>query len=197
MIRHPHSGGDQPKSEKMSNIAGIDPGIEGAYAILDPSGNVVIAGKLHVFQAGTKQLVDARKLWRDLRDYGVVHTIIENVATRPHQGVVSSGNFMKAVGAIYGAAQINGSMSWVTPQSWKRHFDLLGTDKEASRTKALATWPDQEVFFTPKRLFLTKRAAQDAAEAALIARWYHETGGKTVRQLAALARARERGLISL
>ena len=168
----------------MSNIAGIDPGLNGAVAILNADGQVIHAEPLRTIEHGKGQLVDARHLADVLRTHAVVHSVIENVATRPGQGIVSNGQFMRATGTVYGVAALQGSTGWVTPPVWKRFHDLLGKSKEDSRKLALSLFdPTSAVFFTPRRKHLTKRAAQDMADAALIARWYTKTGGRTVSQL--------------
>lgn len=167
----------------MHNICGIDPGLSGGVAILDANGNPLYAAPLKTIEHGKRPLVAARDLKQTLERWSVVHTTIENVATRPGQGGASQGAFMRAIGTVYGVADIQGAVTWVTPTQWKRFHDLLKKDKEASRAAALKLWPDHAHLFTPKRLALTKKQAQDVAEAALIARWYFETRGKKVRKL--------------
>lgn len=167
----------------MSYIAGIDPGLSGAVAVLDPGGQIVVTSLLRTEPHGKRELIHVRNLNQLLVGQQPIHSVIENVATRPGQGIASSGQFMCAVGAIYATATLSGSVSWVTPQVWKKHFGLLKTTKEESRLRALSIWPDKSECFTPKRGHLKKKQAQDAAEAALIARWYWETGGKRVRDL--------------
>ena len=167
----------------MTNLCGIDPGIEGAYAILAPDGKILAAGRLPTIAHGKRPLIHARGLKAELARWSVVHTTIENVATRPGQGGASQGAFLRAIGTIYGVADLQGAVTWVTPVQWKRFHGLLKTDKEASRAVALKLWPEQVDQFTPRRLHLTKKQAQDVAEAALIARWYVETRGKKVAKL--------------
>src|SRR5690349_11512082 len=160
------------RDKAMNNIAGIDPGLSGALVVLNPAGQIVVTSLLRTEPHGKRQLVDPKHLNQLLASHGVIHTAIENVATRPGQGIASSGQFMCAVGTIYAVAALHGSVSWVTPQLWKKHFGLIGMPKEASRQRAITAWQYDTVRFTPKRNHLTKKQAQDTAEAALIARWY-------------------------
>jgi hypothetical protein len=173
----------------MTHIAAIDPGLSGAVAIIHAdTGELVHAEQLKTVPLGSGELVDAVALARVLRDYNVVHTVIENVHTRPGQGIASNGTFMCAKGVVYGVAAVHGSVSWVVPSVWKRHHNLIGQDKEASRTYALTVFGEPATrFFVPKRKVLTLRQARDLADASLIAKWYVQTGGKTITQLKKIA----------
>lgn len=155
-------------------LCAIDPGLQGAAAFFD-RGRLVDAIVLPTKTKGSKQIIDGAMLGRALTSHNIVHTVIEDVFTMPGQGIASSGSFMEAKGVCYGVAEVIGSTSFVTPAVWKRGLGLIGKDKEASRNKAIELYPDKADLFTPKRLFLTKRQAQDQAEAALIGKWYLDT----------------------
>ena len=156
----------------MSNIAGFDPGLNnGAVAILSHETRQIAAMyDIPTLTDRKKKLIDARQLVNILRAHDVRFVAIEDVATRPGQGIVSSGNFMKAVGAIYGvAAALEIPYAWVAPASWKRHFNLLGSQKEASRTRAIELFPDAQPYLTPKRGSVNKEQTIGRADALLIA----------------------------
>ena len=70
--------------------------------------------------------------------------------------------------ATLGALKV--PMILVTPQKWKRHFRLIGSDKEASRTMALRLFPACAEHFQRKK-------DHGRAEAALLARYGAETFG--------------------
>jgi hypothetical protein len=154
-------------------IASIDPGLNGAYAILSLTGELIELGRLETIPLGRgkRRLINATHLHDKLVKNATAHTVIENVATRPGQGIASSGNFMMATGTIFGVAAPLGSVSWVAPQTWKRHHGLLGQEKEASRQLAISK-------FGPE-LFKLKKDT-DKAEAVLIGVWYVETAGKAL-----------------
>ena len=81
----------------------------------------------------------------------------------PKQGIASSGKFMRAAGAIEATAALTGSpMILVTPQRWKRHHGLIGTEKKASLELARQRWPDAP-------LKLVKHHGR--ADALLMAQW--------------------------
>lgn len=174
-------------------IAGIDPGLSGAFAVLDQHGMPVSTGVLRTIEYKKRKLVDAVHLHTALLPFPGL-TVIEDVSVRPGQGVTSSGNFMKATGTVFGVASIHGNVVWITPLQWKKFWNLLTQSKDASRTKAIEVFGKKsEHLFTPKRKHLTKRQAQDTAEAALIARWYVETRGKKVSGL--LVGGKQTGLV--
>lgn len=160
----------------MKPIVGIDPGLSGGYAIMSLEGLLIEIGRLEnvPLGKGKRKLVDANHLHSKLKAHETSHSVIEDVATRPGQGVVSSGNFMKAVGVCYGVASVVGGVTWVPPQTWKRHFGLLKQPKEASRQLAIKK-------FGPAHFKFKKDV--DKAEAALIALWYVETRGKKLASL--------------
>ena len=155
----------------MSNIAGFDPGLNyGAVAILNhDTHHVVTLLDLPTLTDRKKKLLDARQIVNILKDYNVRFVAIEDVATRPGQGIVSSGNFMKAVGAIYGVAAALGiPFAWVPPAAWKRHFGQLGSQKDASRTRAIELFPGAQPYLTTKRGVVNKEQAIGRADALLI-----------------------------
>jgi Holliday junction resolvasome RuvABC endonuclease subunit len=117
---------------------GIDPGsASGAWGAVDDTGAFVGCGDLPV--------KDGRILALELRDILLApeHIAIEDVHTMPGQGIASSGKFMRAAGAIEAVAALTGAqVTLVRPQVWKKHHDLIGTEKVASLELARALWPD-------------------------------------------------------
>ena len=60
----------------------------------------------------------------------------------PGQGVTSMFNFGQSFGVLKGvfsAMQI--PMDFVTPVKWKKFFNLINTNKDSSRTKAIEIFP--------------------------------------------------------
>lgn len=160
-------------------LCGIDPGsTKGGLAFVDATGALVHADGIPMQRHGNgkRTIVAARTVGQLLAQHGSKRTIIEDVWTRPREGVTSGGNFMKALGTLYGAAEQTTDVIWVTPQKWKKHFGLIGEDKEKSRALAIELWPDKA------RLFKFKKDT-DKAEAALIARWYFDTHTRVVQEL--------------
>jgi len=155
-------------------VIGIDPGLNGAIAVLQDNKvkeifdvPVMPEGKKNKRQLNSAQLV---KLLKDIiSDSKEVVVIVENVSAMPGQGVTSMFNFGQTFGAIKGiCAALGLPIFFVRPAKWKKHFDLINSSKDASRTKAIEMYPslsDQ----------LSKKKDVNKSDAILIARFYSET----------------------
>ena len=151
----------------MSVILGIDPGAtSGAIAI-------VVDGQLLdvVDMPCADGIIAASLLAIELREAALAglddrpDVIIERVHAMPKQGVTSMFKFGRSLGVIEGVvATLGWPVEWVTPQMWKRHYGLIGKDKDAARLLALETWPEHAETFRRKK-------DVGRADAALIARW--------------------------
>ena len=110
------------------------------------------------------------KLLKDsFQDEANTVVVVEQVNAMPGQGVTSMFNFGQTFGAIKGiCAALNLPIFFVRPAKWKKHFDLINSSKDASRTKAIEMYPsisDQ----------LSKKKDVNKSDAILIARFYSET----------------------
>tara|TARA_B100001996_G_C18502930_1_gene532186 strand:- start:220 stop:714 length:495 start_codon:yes stop_codon:yes gene_type:complete len=155
-------------------IIGIDPGLNGAIAVLQNNKVIQIHdipvmtdGKKNKRQLNSAQLV---KLLKDnFHDEADTVVVVEQVNAMPGQGVTSMFNFGQTFGAIKGiCAALNLPIFFVRPAKWKKHFDLINSSKDASRTKAIEMYPsisDQ----------LSKKKDVNKSDAILIARFYSET----------------------
>jgi crossover junction endodeoxyribonuclease RuvC len=141
-------------------IFGFDPGTCGAGGIYHPS----IPDKIGVEDmplAGRD--VDGAALARIIRRYAPDLAVIEQVSSRPGQGVASTFRFGRAYGTLIGViTALEVPCLFVTPQKWKRHFNL-SSDKEEARAMAIRLWPSSTHF--------ERKKDHNRAEAALIARW--------------------------
>lgn len=152
-------------------ILGIDVGISGAVALLDggklvevhdmPTVTKTVGGK-------KKKRIDARALYQILQFEKLEHAFVEIVTARPGQGVSSMFAFGQASGIAEAIAWVmTPDVTGVRPNTWKKHFDLIGRDKGASRALASQIWPDMSDKF--------KRVKDDGrAEAALIGLWGYQ-----------------------
>ena len=90
----------------------------------------------------------------------------------PGQGVTSMFNFGQTFGAIKGiSAALQLPIYFVRPSKWKKHFELINSSKDASRTKAIEMYPTMAKN-------LSKKKDVNKSDAILIARFYSETGFK-------------------
>ena len=71
-----------------------------------------------------------------------VAVIVEQVNAMPGQGVTSMFNFGQTFGAIKGVCAALGlPIFFVRPSKWKKHFELINSSKDASRTKVIEMYP--------------------------------------------------------
>lgn len=146
-------------------IVGIDPGCSGALVALDSSGAVQAHLQMPVAKQGQKNRVNGAAVAAWLRGLGAVrHAYLEQVGAMPGQGVSSMWTFGHAVGVVEGILQGLGiPYTLVTPVAWKKGAGLIGTDKDAARSRAIQLYPQL-------RALDTKVRGQALADAILIAR---------------------------
>jgi len=95
--------------------------------------------------------------------------VVEQVNAMPGQGVTSMFNFGQSFGAIKGVcAALNLPIYFVRPSKWKKHFELINSAKDASRTKVIEMYPSLSNQ-------LTRKKDVNKTDAILIARYYVET----------------------
>ena len=155
-------------------IIGIDPGLSGAIAILEDNKvlsifdmPVMAEGKKNKRQLNSAQLVDIIK--ENIKINDDIAVVVEQVNAMPGQGVTSMFNFGQTFGAIKGVcAALKLPIFFVRPSKWKKHFDLLNSSKDSSRTKVIEMYPSLSNQ-------LTKKKDANKSDAILIARFYSET----------------------
>jgi hypothetical protein len=105
---------------------------------------------------------------RDLLDCPpglAVNATIEDAHARPREGVTASFNSGRSFGIVLGTVSALGfAYNLVSPQKWKREFDLIGADKDAS------TWLAKKLFPGAAE-FMTKKSHHGRAEALLLAEY--------------------------
>jgi len=95
--------------------------------------------------------------------------VVEQVNAMPGQGVTSMFNFGQTFGAIKGiCAALGLPIFFVRPAKWKKHFELINSSKDSSRTKAIEMYPSISEQ-------LSKKKDVNKSDAILIARYYCET----------------------
>ena len=144
----------------------IDPGaVSGAYALFF-AGKPVKVGDLPVADGQ----LDGAELGRMVAGMEPEAVVVERVASMPKQGVASTFKFGMAVGIIHGvvlAHQV--PLHLETPGTWKRHFRLTGTDKDAARALAIR--------LHPSLVGLARKKDQGRADALLMGTYFLEREG--------------------
>ena len=98
--------------------------------------------------------------------------VVEQVNAMPGQGVTSMFNFGQTFGVIKGiCAALKIPIYFVRPSKWKKHFDLIRSSKDASRTKVIEMYPSLSNL-------LSKKKDVNKSDAILIAKFFNETGFK-------------------
>ena len=155
-------------------IIGIDPGLSGGIAVLDNNKvldlfdmPVMADGKKNKKQLNSALL--AKLIKESTSNTSESAVIVEQVNAMPGQGVTSMFNFGQTFGAIKGiCATLELPIFFVRPSKWKKHFELINSSKDASRTKAIEMYPH----LAEK---LSKKKDVNKSDAILIARFYCET----------------------
>ena len=154
-------------------IIGIDPGVNGAISVLDKRKvkNVfeiptMIEGKKNKRQINGAQL--SKIIQSQIVDNKDIFIVVEQVNAMPGQGVTSMFNFGQSFGVIKGiCAALNLPIYFVRPNAWKKYFNLLKTNKDASRTKATEIYPEISNM-------ISKKKDSNKADAILIARYFND-----------------------
>ena len=157
-------------------IIGIDPGISGSICFLQ-DGKIVDVVEMPTMTEGkkNKKQVNGSQIYNEISerikkiDKKDIKVVIEQVSAMPGQGVTSMFNFGQSFGILKGiCSAMQLPMYFVRPTKWKKYFNLINSEKDASRTKAIEIFP----YFSSK---LSKKKDSNKADAILIASFYYET----------------------
>jgi crossover junction endodeoxyribonuclease RuvC len=127
-------------------VAGIDPGLSGALALLDaPSGAVLDVADMPTLALSrggkNKRELDAHALARLIGDRRPDHAVVELVGTMPGQGVSSVFAFGRAYGILLGVLAARGvPYTLVAPVAWKRALGVPAA-KDGARARASQLMP--------------------------------------------------------
>ena len=157
-------------------IISIDPGISGAICFFE-NGSVVDVIDMPSMADGkkNKKQVNGSQIYNEINlkikniDKKKIVVVIEQVSAMPGQGVTSMFNFGQTFGAIKGlCAALGLPIFFVRPSKWKKHFELINSSKDASRTKVIEMYPKLSGQ-------LSKKKDVNKSDAILIACFYNQT----------------------
>ena len=157
-------------------IIGIDPGISGSICFLQ-DGKIVDVVEMPTMTEGkkNKKQVNGSQIVNEISekikelDKREIKVIIEQVSAMPGQGVTSMFNFGQSFGILKGiCSSMQLPMYFVRPAKWKKYFNLINSEKDASRTRAIEIFP----YFSNQ---LSRKKDSNKADAILIASFYYET----------------------
>ena len=160
-------------------IIGIDPGISGSICFFE-DGKILEVIEMPVMTEGkkNKKQVNGAQIYNEFlkrinkKKDDEVRVVIEQVSAMPGQGVTSMFNFGQSFGILKGiCSAMQLPMFFVRPAKWKKYFNLINSQKDASRTRAIEIFP----YFSTQ---LSKKKDSNKADAILIASFYYETHQK-------------------
>tara|TARA_A100001015_G_scaffold28069_1_gene31188 strand:+ start:838 stop:1329 length:492 start_codon:yes stop_codon:yes gene_type:complete len=159
-------------------IIGIDPGISGSICFFE-DGKILEVIEMPVMTEGkkNKKQVNCAQIYNEfLKRINIKDSenrvVIEQVSAMPGQGVTSMFNFGQSFGILKGiCSAMQLPMFFVRPAKWKKYFNLINSQKDASRTRAIEIFP----YFSKH---LSKKKDSNKADAILIASFYYETHQK-------------------
>ncbi len=159
-------------------IIGIDPGISGSICFFE-DGKIIEVIEMPVMTEGkkNKKQVNGAQIYNEFlkrinNKDDDIRVVIEQVSAMPGQGVTSMFNFGQSFGILKGiCSAMQLPMFFVRPAKWKKYFNLINSQKDASRTRAIEIFP----YFSTQ---LSKKKDSNKADAILIASFYHETHQK-------------------
>jgi crossover junction endodeoxyribonuclease RuvC len=116
------------------NIFAVDPGLNGAAAVLDSAGRIVDCFDLPTIGKGTQRRVDAANLADLIRAHApYTFAMVELVNSWPKQGVASTFRFGASYGTMLGViGALAIPVRHVSPPKWKKALGL-NSDAETSR----------------------------------------------------------------
>ena len=157
-------------------IIGIDPGISGSICFLEDGiikdvieMPTMIEGKKNKKQVNGSQIFNEISLRIKTYEKKNIKVVVEQVSAMPGQGVTSMFNFGQSFGILKGiCSAMQLPIYFVRPAKWKKYFNLINSEKDASRTRAIEIFP----YFSSN---LSKKKDSNKSDAILIASYFHET----------------------
>ena len=157
-------------------IVGIDPGISGALCFFS-NGNVIDVIDMPTMAEGkkNKKQVNGRQIFNEILNIKntfaghKINVVVEQVSAMPGQGVTSMFNFGQSFGVIKGiCSAMELPIFYVRPAKWKKYFNLINAEKDASRTKVIEMFPK----ISQK---LSRKKDNNKADAILFAKYFENT----------------------
>ena len=157
-------------------IIAIDPGISGSICFFE-EGKIIDVIEMPTMIDGkkNKKQVNGAQIYNEISDRIFtkkkenIRVVIEQVSAMPGQGVTSMFNFGQSFGILKGiCSAMQLPLYFVRPAKWKKHYNLINSQKDASRTRAIEIFP----YFSSQ---LSKKKDSNKADAILIASFYYET----------------------
>ena len=157
-------------------IIGIDQGLSGSICFFE-DGKILDVVEMPTMTEGkkNKKQVNGSQIYNEILkrtsnlDKSDIKVVIEQVSAMPGQGVTSMFNFGQSYGILKGiCSAMQLPVYFVRPAKWKKYFNLINSEKDASRTRAIEIFP----YFSSQ---LSKKKDSNKADAILISSFFYET----------------------
>ena len=154
-------------------IIGIDPGITGAICFFEDGElkdvidmPTMASGNKNKKQLNGSQIFNEISLRIQNHKSKNINVVVEQVSAMPGQGVTSMFNFGQSFGVLKGVcAAMQLPIFFVRPAKWKKYFDLINSQKDSSRVKAIEMYPKFSSL-------LSRKKDANKADAILIAKYH-------------------------
>jgi crossover junction endodeoxyribonuclease RuvC len=154
-------------------LIGIDPGAKGAVALFVADGRFEQVQDMPTVKSKGRPRVDAAAFAAMVRKLMPSGAVVEQVASRPGQGVASMFTFGRACGIVDGVlAALQIPVTYVTASQWKGAL-RVPADKDGARARASQLIPQGAECWP-------KAANEGRAEATLIGLYGVRIDGKEV-----------------
>ena len=157
-------------------IIGIDPGISGSICFFE-NGVILDVLEMPTMTDGkkNKKQVNGSQIFNEISkrtqkiDNKNIKVVIEQVSAMPGQGVTSMFNFGQSFGILKGICSgMQLPVFFVRPAKWKKYYNLINSEKDASRTRAIEIFP----YYSSH---LSRKKDSNKADAILISSFFFET----------------------
>jgi crossover junction endodeoxyribonuclease RuvC len=164
------------RAESVLRITiGVDPGISGALVVLADGEPVQFIDMPTYARASGGNEVDPFRMSAIVRGIVQQHSgafisaALEPPSTRPGESPTRGQRSGESYGIVKGVLGAHG-IRWceVRPQTWKKYFGLIGTEKDDARLYAIKRHP-------AAMSCMARKKDNGRADALLIARWAWET----------------------
>ncbi|MBG0795905.1 hypothetical protein IYY11_21335 [Methylocystis sp. H62] len=147
-------------------ILGIDPGLDGAIAVLTDGGDLLEIHDMPTLLDGAKgrRAVNPALFATIIYSTHASRAYCELIGPRPTDGTTGAFGFGRTRGIIEGVLAAAGiPLELIAPPVWKRASNIAPgkENKDSARSVAISRWPSQAAIFA-------RKCDCDRAEAALI-----------------------------
>ena len=143
-------------------IIGIDPGLSGSICFFE-NGKILDVIEMPTMAEGkkNKKQVNGAQVYNEIFiriskiEKQNIKVVIEQVSAMPGQGVTSMFNFGQSFGILKGiCSAMQLPIFFVRPAKWKKYFNLINSEKDASRTRAIEIFPYFSSQLSKKRILI-------------------------------------------